>query len=234
MPPSATRPLGRALVVFLENGGTFGGVQLPPRARRLLDYGSEEYAKRALSWHGIRQAYDRVWILEDRRARAEELQSALLGASQRHVVDVLILAHGQPEGIVGWQGELVGRSFFAEMRAWRHAQPSALRLRAVYTIACHSGRRVWDWLALGAHIANGIGHENWLPEPTLSLFLRQWAQGRAFGAAARYAHLTALHWMRRLSGNHPYCLSRLQTSRQFIAGRWDTTLGNVPRADRTD
>lgn len=216
----------RGLVVFLENGGSFGGLALPPPMRRGLDFWSEEAAKWSLSWHGLRRLYHRVWILEDQRALPSELGSALLGGSRRHVVDLLILAHGQPEGIVGWQGALVGAEFLAEMRDWRRRDPAALRLGMVYTIACHSIHLAAGWLELGAQAVNGIGSENWFPEPTLSLFLRQWARGLPFGAAAVSAHARTLRWARPLLERDPVWKRRLAMSGQFVAGQADITLAH--------
>lgn len=213
------------LIVFLENGGAFGHLELPPRARQGLDYWSEEAAKWALGWHGLRRVYDRIWILEDHRALPAELGSALLGASRHQAVDLLILAHGAPEGFRGWQGTVVGADFFAEMEAWRQRDPAAIRLRAVYTIACHSGHQAPAWLALGAQAVNGIGGENWLPEPTLSLFLRQWARGRPFGQAVQAAHHRALAWAGPLARRNPVWRHRLEMSRQFVMGQRDITVG---------
>ncbi len=224
IPVLTTRPDGKGLVVFLENGGSFGPWALPPRVRGWLDFGTEEAAKLFLHWHGARAAYDRIWILEDHRALPEELLSTLLGASQRHVVDVLILAHGHPEGIVGWQGARVGTAFFAELEAWRDRNPASLRLRAVYTIACHSVHQAFVWLKLGAQAVNGVGGENWLPEPTLSLFLRRWCRGQSFGAAAVTAHRQAYAWGCHLAGRNPLFQQRMTMSQQFIAGTQDITI----------
>ncbi len=224
MSPLSPAPTGKGLVVFLENGGSFGPWSLPPRLRQCLDFSTEEIAKQLLHWHGAQAAYDQMWILEDHRALPAELMSALLGASQRHMVDLLILAHGHPGGIVGWQGNLVGASFFAEMQDWRDRHPGSLHLRAVYTIACHSVHQAFAWLQLGAQAVNGIGGENWLPEPTLSLFLRRWCRGQTFGMAAVGAHRQAYTWGCQLAGRHPLWHRRMVMSQQFIAGAQDITI----------
>lgn len=227
---STAAPRGKGLVVFLENGGAFGPWSLPPRVRGWLDFSTEETAKQLLHWHGARAAYDHIWILEDHRALPEELISTLLGASRHHIVDVLILAHGHPEGIVGWQGTLVGTAFFAELQGWRDRDPASLCLRTVYTIACHSVHQALAWLQLGALAINGIGGENWLPEPTLSLFLRRWCRGQSFGLAAVSAHRQAYAWGCRLAGQNPLFRQRMTMSQQFIAGTQDVTIhtGTTP------
>ncbi len=227
MSPIPAVTMGRSLVVFLENGGSFGPWVLPSRVRRCLDFSTEEVAKRLLHWHNVSSAYDDVWILEDHRALPEELMSALLGASVRHTVDVLILAHGCPAGIVGWQGAVVGDSFFAEMQSWRERQAVSLRLRMVYTIACHSVHQMLAWRQLGAQVVNGISGENWLPEPTLSLFLRRWGRGQPFGVAATTAHHQAYRWGTHVMGRHPLWHKRLTTSQQCVVGTRDITIHNT-------
>ena len=227
-------PGRRSLVVFLENGGAFGHLNLPPALSRALDYWSERSARALLSVLGADRHWQELRVLEDQRARPEELLSTLVGISQRRTVaDLLVLAHGSPEGAVGWQGACLDQGFLDELRAVRAGYGLPVRLGCVYTIACHSAHQADAWLAAGAQAVNGVLGENWLPVPTLPLFLAQWQKGATFGEAVLAAHLRALHWARGLAGRDPTWQGRIEASRQMVAGRHDVRLAEGRSRVRT-
>lgn len=218
-------PGRRSLVVFLENGGAFGHLNLPPALSRALDYWSELGARAMLSALGADRYWQEIRVLEDQRAQPEELLSTFVGLGQRQTVaDLLVLTHGSPAGAVGWQGACLDQGFLDELRAVRTGYGLPVHLGCVYTIACHSAHQADAWLAAGAQAMNGILGENWLPVPTLPLFLAQWQRGATFGEAALTAHLQALHWARSLAGRDPTWRDRIEASRQMVAGRQDVRL----------
>jgi hypothetical protein len=221
-PTGAAKP--PALVVFLENVGHIAGADLPAWAMAAVDWAAEEYVKLALRVHGVHRRYDRVVVLEDEHAIGPELVRALLGLSRTHRIDLLLLAHGLPGQIVGYCGRhLVGPETFATLRAAHAADPAALDLRIVWQMNCYGASLVPVWVELGAEAVNGSVGVNWLPEPSLSLFLRAWLAGRPFSEAVARSNARAQRAWRILyrpgpaGREHP----RLAGSRQTIAGRGD-------------
>lgn len=183
MPRPTPQPPPPALVVFLENLGHISGVRLPPWASRVVDFVAEEYVKLALRLHGVYLHYDRVLILEDVRATGPDLRAALIALSRAHRVDVMILAHGAPGQIIGHGGKPIGMETFGPLLEEKRHNPELLRLRVVWQMNCYGVTLAETWRALGAIAVNGSSGVNWLPEPTLSLFLRQWLRGATFSEA---------------------------------------------------
>ena len=214
----------RSLVVFLENGGAFGHLNLSPTLSRALDYWSERGARTMLSMLGADRHWQEIRVLEDQRARPDELLSTLVGISQRAVADLLVLTHGSPEGAIGWQGACLDQGFLNELQAVQVGYGLPMHLGCVYTIACHSASQASAWLAAGAQAVNGVLGENWLPVPTLPLFLARWLKGATFGEAVLTAHLQALYWARGLAGRDEMWRGRIEASRQMVAGRRDVRL----------
>jgi hypothetical protein len=221
----ARKPL--ALVVFLENVGHIHGVPLPRWANTVIDYVTEEYAKLLLRVYGAYRRYDRVILLEDELATGPHLAAALTRASRTHQVDVLLLVHGQPRALVGHLGKVsVGPETFEPLLAARRADPTLLDLRMVYGVNCYGASLAPTWLALGAKATNGACGVNWLPEPSLSLFLRAWLGGKPFSHAVERSHRAALRWGAAIwrpdahGQDHP----RIAGSRQAIFGVADLTI----------
>ncbi len=221
----AQKPL--ALVVFLENVGHIHGIPLPRWANALIDFVTEEYAKLILRLYGAYRRYDRVIILEDELATGPHLADALQEASRTHRVDVLLLVHGKPCALVGHRGEvMVGRETFDPLVAARRGDPASLDLRMVFGLNCYGASLAPTWLALGAKVANGAAAVNWLPEPSLSVFLRGWLSGQPFSQALEHSHRTALRWGRviwrpdRNGQDDPH----ITGSRQAIFGVHDLTI----------
>jgi len=174
------------LIVFLENSGRIHGVDLPGWAMRGLDWVTEEYAKLAVRLQAWRH-YRRIVVLEDERATAADLWQALLAADDA-VVDLLMLVHGQVGYACGVGQHQVGADFFAGMRRLRAANLARFRLRAVYQMNCYGESLAPEWLSLGAQAVNGSTGVNWLPEPSLSVFLNGWLGGRPFGEAVERSY----------------------------------------------
>ena len=69
-----------ALVVFLENVGHVGALNLPVWVRQSIDFLTEEYAKLQLRVLGAYRIYDQITILEDADATGPKLTEALTRA----------------------------------------------------------------------------------------------------------------------------------------------------------
>lgn len=205
------------LIVFLENGGHVEGLRLPPWGSRLLDWTTEEYAK-AMVRLQARRHYRRIVVLEDEQATAATLWQALLAAGAA-TVDVLMLVHGQDGYACGYDQHHVGPDFFEGLRRLRAAGAARFRLRAVYQMNCYGETLAAQWLSLGAQAVNGSVGINWLPEPSLSLFLRGWLGGRPYGEAVARSNRMAsqalgLAWRPHDHQPHP----KIASSRMAVYG----------------
>ncbi|HXF60515.1 MAG TPA: hypothetical protein VNK95_02790 [Caldilineaceae bacterium] len=214
-------------MVFLENVGHVHGVPLPRWANYVIDFLTEEYAKLLLRLYGAYRRYHRVILLEDDLATGPHLVEALVSASRDHRVDLLLLVHGQPQALVGRRGKVsVGAETFEPLLAAYRADPSLLDLRIVFGLNCYGASLASTWLALGAQAVNGAFGVNWLPEPSLSVFLWNWLRGRPFSQAVQRSHETALRWGKRVwrsrpgGEEHPF----IAGSRQAIFGVRDVTI----------
>lgn len=222
--PTVGRPL--ALVVFLENVGHIQGLDLPPWAMTVVDYLAEEYAKIALRFHGARRWYDRIIVLEDERATGHELAETLLILSPTHRIDLLLLVHGHEGCLVGYRGqEMVGAETFRRLQAAYDQDPATLDLRMIYGLNCFGASLASTWLQLGAEVVNGAVGVNWFPEPSLSVFLHNWLNGKPYSHSVRSSNRRANQvWHRLLRARpdkpHPWIVS----SRQIIFGQEDITI----------
>ncbi len=222
---STTKPL--ALVVFLENGGNISGVSLPKWASNLLDYVTEEYAKGMLRLLGAYRRYDRVIILEDDLATGAMLSRALLKTSPTHQVDLLLLVHGVEHCLVGCGStKYVGEETFGPLKEAVAANPQALDLRMVYGVNCYGVTLAPTWQALGAKVFNGAIGVNWLPEPSLSVFLWHWLGGRPYTYAVGRSYTWATRVARWIlpaqadGQDNPM----IRSSQQTITGQGDLTI----------
>jgi hypothetical protein len=168
-----------------------------------------------------------VIILEDGRATGAELVDALKQASRKHTVDLLLLVHGRPGALVGCRAEQdVGAETFGPLVEAYRRDPTLVNLRMVFGLNCYGASLAPVWLALGAVAVNGAVGVNWLPEPSLSVFLRNWLHGRTYSEALQRSHQTALRWAARIwpatadGSDHP----KIAGSRQAIFGVRDVTI----------
>lgn len=223
--PAIHKPL--ALVVLLENVGHIAGVALPQWTMNAIDFVTEEYAKLRLKQLGAYRHYDRVIVLEDERATAEAWVDALVETSQAYCVDQLLLVHGQPHSLVGYRGKThIGAAVFDSLLRDYAQNPALLDLRMVYGLNCYGASLAPIWLQLGASAVNGAVGVNWLPEPSLSLFLQRWLGGYTYSQAVTYSHFWAVKIAKYLWPNQPDGSEhpRIAGSRQIIFGRRDLTI----------
>lgn len=216
-----------ALVVFLENVGHIAGMQLPQWVMNGIDFVTEEYAKLLLRVLGVYRRYDKVVILEDARATGQDLTKALLETSRTHRVDVLLLVHGHTGQLIGYRGtQRVGAETFDPLCEACNAHPETLDLRMVYGLNCYGYSLTETWRTLGAKVVNGAVGVNWMPEPSLSVFLFNWLRGQPYSEAIRRSnHLANRFWQRfwqPTSDGVPHTF--LASSRQVVVGGGDITI----------
>lgn len=192
-----------------------------------IDFITEEYAKLLLRLYGAYRRYERVILLEDAYATGPNLVDALVSASHTHQVDVLLLVHGDQHCLVGYKNQSrVGLETFQPLLTVYRQDASLLDLRMVYGLNCYGVTLAPTWLALGAQVVNGAVGVNWFPEPSLSIFLWHWLNGRPYSQAVQASN----HWANRIwqcilrpwtvGPIHPWLLS----SRQTISGVHDLTI----------
>lgn len=216
-----------ALVVFLENVGHIAGLRLPQWAMNVIDFVTEEYAKLLLRFLGAYRRYDKVVILEDERANGVDLGEALIDTSRTHRVDLLILAHGHTEQLVGFRGQTrVGRETFVPLCDAYCANTALVDLRMVYGINCYGHSLAKTWRTLGAEVVNGAIGVNWFPEPSLSVFLYNWLGGQPYSEAVRRANHSANRFWRHIWKPKPDGTPHdfLVSSRMVVTGGTDITI----------
>ncbi len=226
-PISDHRPA--TLLVFLENNGRAGGVNLPPWASQALDRFTQAYGRTAV-WLQARRHYDRIVVLEEEQATAAQLWQALLDAGDA-AVDVLMLVHGQVGYACGHGDNRVGADFFAGLRTLRAAGLARFNLRAVYQMNCYGESLGPEWLSIGAQAVNGAVGVNWLPEPSLSVFLRNWLGGATFEQAVQRSNRAAsrvlgLIWRpepNRAGVRQPH--DKIASSRMVVFGDGELRMG---------
>jgi hypothetical protein len=216
-----------ALVVFLENIGHIHGLQLPQWVMNGIDFFTEEYAKLLLHFYGAYRRYATIIVLEDEQVNGQALTDALIRASQTHQVDVLLLVHGDRGCLIGYKGQQrVGEETFGPLLAAYRQNPTLLNLRMVYGVNCYGCTLTETWVALGAQAVNGALGVNWLPEPSLSVFLYNWLKGRRYSQAVQRSNQRANQLWRRIlppaptGEDHPW----LQSSRQMVFGVRDVMI----------
>ncbi|MEZ4770927.1 MAG: hypothetical protein R2844_21230 [Caldilineales bacterium] len=204
------------LIVFLENGGRVAGVDLPRWASRLLDWTTEEYGKLAVRAQA-RRHYREIVVLEDERATGYQLLQAMLDAGDREM-DILMLVHGQTGYACGCDGRRVGADFFAALRGLRAARLARFRLRAVYQMNCYGESLAQEWLSIGAQAVNGAIGVNWLPEPSLSVFLNGWLGGRPYGDAVQRSNQVASRALGQVWRGHSAPHPKIASSQMLVFG----------------
>lgn len=216
-----------ALVVFLENVGHIAGVKLPQWVMNVIDFVTEEYAKLLLRLLGVYRRYDKVIILEDAQANGAILTQTLLETSRTHRIDLLLLVHGHTGQLVGYRGkEWVGPETFGPLCTACGQMPETVDLRMVYGVNCYGYSLTETWRTLGAKVVNGAVGVNWMPEPSLSVFLFTWLRGKPYSEAVRRSNHAANRFWQRIwrptpeGAPHAFLLS----SRQVVVGSGDITI----------
>ena len=223
--PSTIQPI--ALIVLLENVGHVVGLRLPGWVMSAIDYVTEEYAKFLLRLYGAKRVYDRVVILEDRLATSANLSNAILHLSRTHRVDLLLLVHGKEGTLVGHRGlELIGSETFDALLRERKQDPAAVNLRMVFGLNCYGASLAQTWLQLGAVVVNGAPGVNWLPEPSLSIFLRNWLTEKPYSLAVMRSNTHSRRWGARVwRGAKPGVEhEKISSSRQMVYGSRDVNV----------
>lgn len=231
----------RTLILLQENSGKSALTDwMPPAirsvAQAVVDQVVEfsESAKFALLAQG---SYQRFINLSDTDCSRANLLSHLIAESHAgRMVDLAVLGHGRDEELILRVGpNLTGatyrngvydagsiRRMLVEARQ-QYGASFQFSLRTVYMCNCRGGTLNDDWLAIGAKVAIGSVHDNYMPEPMISdfwsLFVKE--DSRVEHAAAEAYQRAARVWQfvpdwSTVNPNTDY--SRITGSQPIVSG----------------
>jgi GH24 family phage-related lysozyme (muramidase) len=254
----------RALVVLIENGGIDLGVgrlvealldnvtgsSLIPQSTkdelaRAIDQKIREVTDNALEniELGVNRyaaskpdSYGDVIILRNGTALYSELRDTLVRLSgENKVVDLFVLTHGSDNWIALSGGAGIGPTEIAGIKAANGNRP--VRLRAVYMMNCVGSTLNRPWLDAGAKASTGSVRNNYLPEPTMFFFFRNWKEGQSFNDAVTNAYRSTIDTLKTLIRTAVGSLPGLGPVAGLIAERLadvenrDFVLDSAPRID---
>jgi len=137
------------------------------------------------------QSFGDVIVLRDGTASYQDLKSTLIAlAREGKIVDLLILTHGGTD-YVSVRGGVDGQ----KIRSIRAELGKPLTLRSVYMMNCVGSSLNQAWIDAGAKVSAGSRNNNYLPEPTLYFFWKNWVAGQPFESAATSAYRRTINLM---------------------------------------
>lgn len=187
-----------ALLVFQENSGNLGTTVFGPLLNGLdaatkkkiedsVDYWVEEFEK---TFSGFADAagreYNSVEFLEDATAvpaKFKERMKAL--ANQGFTIDVITIGHGTKNELVGFGGASITNLTLSELKT---EFGRVLPIRMVYMMNCRGSTMNPAWIDAGATVTGGSHGDNWMPEPMLRTFWKNWIGGMNFANAMADAY----------------------------------------------
>jgi GH24 family phage-related lysozyme (muramidase) len=203
----------RALVVLLENGGIDLGVkelvdkivgQIPggslisqsvidsfsaainQKIKKLTDDLLETAELAANRYTAARpEFYNEVVILRNGTASYTDLKNTLIRLTQSDkLIDLFILTHGSND-YISVAGGIDGNKI-RQIKKDNGNKP--VRLRSVYMMNCIGSTLNQAWLDIGAKVSSGTVRNNYLPEPSMFFFWRNWKSGQSFNDAVTGAY----------------------------------------------
>jgi hypothetical protein len=194
-----------ALLVFQENSGNLGTTVFGPLLDNLdastkkniedkVDFFVEEFEK---AFSGFADAagreYNRVEFLEDATAIPSAFKERMkILADQGFSIDIITIGHGSDKRLVGFQGASITDVTLSELKS---EYGRALPIRMVYMMNCRGSSMNSAWVDAGATVSGGSRGDNWMPEPMLRTFWKNWLGGMNFAHAIADAyHSTKGFW----------------------------------------
>lgn len=125
-----------------------------------------------------------VIVLRDGTSSYQDLKRTLIDQSREgKIIDLFILTHGGRDYISvpgGVDGE--------KIKAMRAEYGKPLSIRSVYMMNCVGGSLNQAWIEAGARVSSGSRGNNYLPEPTMFFFWKNWKAGQGFAQASSGAY----------------------------------------------
>jgi GH24 family phage-related lysozyme (muramidase) len=213
----------RVLVVLIENGGIDlnisrlvdalwqylpGSRLLPDSLRSKLAQFLEkkiksytdsllESAEMALNRYAAAKPeyFGDVIMLRDGTASYADLKNTLFAHSKKgKLIDLFILTHGSGNFI-----SVTGGIDGDKIRAMKSENGKPLSIRSVYMMNCVGASLNQAWLDAGAKASAGSIRNNYLPEPTMYFFWKNWKEGQSFESAVTSAYRKTIAVMNALA-----------------------------------
>lgn len=209
----------RVLVILIENGGVDLGI--PTLVEKLLPYvpGADlipdVYRQKLVDYirEKIRSFTDNlletvelsanrytaakptlfgdVVILRDGTASYQDLKGKLLTLSRAgKIMDLFILTHGSDKFI-----SVPGGINDQKIRDMKTENGKPLSIRSVYMMNCVGSSLNQAWIDAGAKVSSGALRNNYLPEPTMFFFWKNWQKGQNFENAVTSAYRKTINLM---------------------------------------
>lgn len=157
-----------------------------------------------------------VVILRDGTSSYADLRDKLLALSHEgKIVDLFILTHGRDDFISVPGG--INSQKIRDMKAENGGKP--LSIRSVYMMNCVGSSLNQAWIDAGAKVSSGSIRNNYLPEPTMFFFWKNWKEGQTFESAVTSAYRKTINLMnapiRAFLGNIPNVGAKLAKELDF-------------------
>jgi GH24 family phage-related lysozyme (muramidase) len=132
-----------------------------------------------------------VVILRAGTASYQDLKGKLLALSRAgKIVDLFILTHGSDKFIY-----VAGGIDDQKIRAMKAENGKPLSIRSVYMMNCVGSSLNQAWIDAGAKVSSGALRNNYLPEPTMFFFWKNWQEGQNFENAVTSAYRKTINLM---------------------------------------
>ena len=128
--------------------------------------------------------FSNVTILRNGSSSYQALKERLCTLSRAgKIVDLFILTHGSDNYI-----SVSGGIDAEKIRAMKIENGTALSIRSVYMMNCVGSSLNQAWLGAGAKVSCGALRNNYLPEPSMFFFWKNWKAGQSFETAVTTAY----------------------------------------------
>ncbi len=135
--------------------------------------------------------YGDVVTLRDSTSSYNDLKSKLIDLSRRgKIIDLFVLTHGSGDYI-----SVPGGVNSDKIRAMKTELGSPLTIRSVYMMNCVGSSLNQAWIDAGAKVSSGAIRNNYLPEPTMFFFWKNWKAGQTFETAVTSAYRQTINVM---------------------------------------
>ncbi|HEY2974825.1 MAG TPA: papain-like cysteine protease family protein [Pyrinomonadaceae bacterium] len=135
--------------------------------------------------------YGDVVTLRDSTSSYNDLKNKLLDLSRSgRIIDLFVLTHGRGDYI-----SVPGGVNSDKIRAMKSELGSPLTIRSVYMMNCVGSSLNQAWIDAGAKVSSGAKRNNYLPEPTMFFFWKNWKAGQTFESAVTSAYRQTINVM---------------------------------------
>ena len=132
-----------------------------------------------------------VVVLRDGTSSYQALKGQLIALSTAgKIIDLFILTHGSGDFI-----SVPGGIDSQKIRQMKTEHGKPLKIRSVYMMNCVGSSLNQAWIDAGAKASSGSIRNNYLPEPTMFFFWKNWKEGQSFENAATSAYRKTINLM---------------------------------------